>query len=74
MMLRCNLDAGTCVECAASPDCPMKQVCRPADGMCVACLASSDCPGGQACDGANRCVPASCEADAGDDAAAPGPG
>ena len=47
MMLRCDVDAGTCVACAVSSDCPMKQVCRTSDGACVACLSTSDCGPGQ---------------------------
>jgi hypothetical protein len=65
MTLHCDLDASVCVQCLVASDCPMMQVCRPADGKCVACLSPANCMPGQACDDANRCVPAACVVDGG---------
>ncbi len=50
--LRCDADAGHCVECLADADCAAgRPACDPVTGRCVECVSAAHCAGsGKACD------------------------
>ncbi len=55
--LRCETDAGECVQCLSASDCPFSRPgCYSGANECGACSDQSDCPAGQVCGPTSNCL------------------